>query len=219
MPLFGQDIFEDADKLGAITSPAYRQVRDHLMKLADTQGLATLFEHHKVEVLLALGGGPPEPIDSVWGDRSDGGWPTIASAAAVAGYPSLTGRQAGGLPVGAVSSRALHEGTLLKSVTPTSAPRGRAARRPTRPAEIAEFSWPAWLRRLQVFAQKAGGPALRIQSAAMVLVTRLAAWPRPANQVRLPSIARARSCCRRVPARCSVAQPAEETRSRRCPVT
>ena len=38
MPLFGQDIFEDADKLGAITSPAYRQARDHLMKLADTAG-------------------------------------------------------------------------------------------------------------------------------------------------------------------------------------
>ena len=117
MPLFGQDIFEDADKLGAITGPAYRQAREHLMKLADTQGLASLFEHHKVEVLLALGGGPPEPIDPVWGDRSDGGWPTIASAAAVAGYPSLT-VPAGlvrGLPVGAVFvAPRYHEGTLLK---------------------------------------------------------------------------------------------------------
>ena len=117
MPYFGQDIFEDADKLGAITSPAYRQARDHLMKLADTAGLASVFEHHKVEVLLALGGGPPEPIDPVWGDRSDGGWPTIASAAAVAGYPSLT-VPAGlvrGLPVGAVFvAPRYHEGTLLK---------------------------------------------------------------------------------------------------------
>ena len=117
MPLFGQDIFEDADKLGAITSSAYRQAREHLMKLADTQGLASLFERHKLEVLLALGGGPPEPIDSVWGDRSDGGWPTIASAAAVAGYPSLT-VPAGlvrGLPVGAVFVAPRDsEGTLLK---------------------------------------------------------------------------------------------------------
>jgi amidase len=118
MSLFGQDIFEDADKLGAITTPAYRQARDHLMRLADTAGLARLFGQHKVDVLLALGGGPPEPIDSVWGDRSDGGWPAIASAAAVAGYPSLTvpAGMVRGLPVGAVFvAPRYQEGTLLRA--------------------------------------------------------------------------------------------------------
>ena len=104
LAVFGQDIFEDADKLGPITSPAYRLARDHLMNLAGTAGLATLFARQRVDVLVALGGGPAEPIDPVWGDRSDGGWPTIASAAAIAGYPSLTvpAGQVRALPVGVV---------------------------------------------------------------------------------------------------------------------
>ena len=117
LALFGQDIFEDADKLSPLGSPAYRHARDQLMHLADTAGLASLFEHYKVDVLLALGGGPTELIDSVWGDRSDGGWPTIASAAAVAGYPSLTvpAGQVRGLPVGAVFvAPRYRDGELLK---------------------------------------------------------------------------------------------------------
>ena len=117
MPVFGQDIFEDADKLGPLGSSAYRHTRDQLMNLADRAGLATLFAHHRVEVLLALGGGPAEPIDSVWGDRPDGGWPTIASAAAIAGYPSLTvpAGMVRGLPVGAVFvAPRYHDGALLK---------------------------------------------------------------------------------------------------------
>ncbi len=117
MVSFGQDLFEAAEKLGALTSPAYLQARDHLMGLADTSGLALLFRHYRVEVLLAAGGGPAEPIDPVWGDRTDGGGsPAIASAAAVAGYPSVT-VPAGfvrGLPVGVVLvAPRNHDGLLL----------------------------------------------------------------------------------------------------------
>jgi amidase len=118
MVLFGQDLFEDADKLGALTSPVYLKARDHLMTLADTNGLAHLFNKYRVDVLLAAGGGPAEPIDPVWGDRTDGGGsPSIASAAAVAGYPSVT-VPAGfvrGLPVGVVLvAPRNHDGMLLQ---------------------------------------------------------------------------------------------------------
>jgi amidase len=117
MPIFGQDLFEDADRLGDLTTPAYRQACDYLMNLADTAGLATLFARYRVDVLLAMADGPAELIDSVWGDRPDGGsWPSIASAAAVAGYPSVT-VPAGlvrGLPVGVVFvAPRHHDGTLL----------------------------------------------------------------------------------------------------------
>ena len=41
---------------------------------------------------MASGNGPAELIDHVWGDRyeNSGGWPPMCSAAAVAGWPSLT---------------------------------------------------------------------------------------------------------------------------------
>lgn len=117
MPLFGQDLFEDANKLSSLATPAYRQARNHLVNLAGTTGLAKLFERYRVDVLLAMAGGPAELIDSVWGDRPDnGGWPSIASAAAVAGYPSLT-VPAGlvrELPVGVIFvAPRYHDGTLL----------------------------------------------------------------------------------------------------------
>lgn len=117
MPFFGQDLFEDADKLGDLATPAYRQARNHLMNLADTAGLAKLVERYRVDVLLAMSGGPAELIDSIWGDRPDnGGWPSIASAAAIAGYPSLT-VPAGfvhDLPVGVILvAPRYRDGTLL----------------------------------------------------------------------------------------------------------
>lgn len=118
MPLFGQDLFEDADKLGPLSSPAYVRARSHLVHLADTAGLDLMFRRHRVDVLLAPGNGPAELIEPVWGDHQEnsGGWPAAGSAAAVAGYPSLT-VPAGlvrDLPVGVifVAPRG-HDGTLL----------------------------------------------------------------------------------------------------------
>jgi amidase len=77
-------------------------------------------------------------IDHVWGDRyeNSGGWPPMCSAAAVAGYPSLT-VPAGfvdGLPVGIhfVAPR-FRDGRLLQ--IGRCFERARAARRPPKLAE------------------------------------------------------------------------------------
>ena len=45
---------------------------------------------------MAPGSGPAELIDPIWGNRRDTGGSSLGSAAAVAGYPSLT------LPIGLV---------------------------------------------------------------------------------------------------------------------
>jgi amidase len=118
MPLFGQEIFEAALARGPLTEPAYLAAREKLDRCYDRDGLAALFTRDGVEVLAAPGNGPAELIDTVWGERpGDGGWPAIASAAAIAGYPSLT-VPAGlvrGLPVGLVLvGRRGQDGLLLQ---------------------------------------------------------------------------------------------------------
>lgn len=100
--IFGQEIFEMAEAHGPLTDPAYQKALASLQRTADTDGLAALLGQQGVEVLLSPSNGPAELIDEIWGDRHDGGFSQIASAAAVAGYPSLTvpAGVVSGLPVG-----------------------------------------------------------------------------------------------------------------------
>ena len=115
--VFGQELFEMAQARGALSDPAYQKALADLQRTADLDGLATLLGQQHVEVLLAPSNGPAELIDAVWGDRHGGGWPQIAGAAAVAGYPSLT-MPAGlvsGLPVGmTLVARRSQDGLLLQ---------------------------------------------------------------------------------------------------------
>ena len=100
---FGQDIFELAEARGPLTDAVYLKALATLARCADVEGLAALLARERVDVLIELGNGPAERIDHVWGDRrTDGNWSAIASAAAIAGYPSLTVPVglARGLPVG-----------------------------------------------------------------------------------------------------------------------
>ena len=119
MPFFGQEIFEQAEACGPLTTPAYRTGLRHLLEVADRSGLAAIFRKHRVDALVASGNGPAELIDHVWGDRyeNSGGWPPMCSAAAIAGYPSLT-VPAGfvlGLPVGIhFVARHFRDGLLLQ---------------------------------------------------------------------------------------------------------
>ena len=100
--VFGQELFEMAEAHGPLTEPAYQKAVATLQRTADSEGLATLLGPQGVEILIAPSNGPAERLDEVWGDRRDTGFAEIASAAAIAGYPSLT-MPAGaltGLPVG-----------------------------------------------------------------------------------------------------------------------
>ncbi len=100
--VFGQELFEMAETHGPLTDPAYQKALATLQRTADTEGLATLLGQQGVEILMAPSNGPAERLDEVWGDRHDTGFAQIASAAAIAGYPSLA-MPAGaltGLPVG-----------------------------------------------------------------------------------------------------------------------
>jgi amidase len=133
LAIFGQDLFEQSQACGPRTSPAYRKALQHILDAADTHGLGAVFAQHRVDALVASGNGPAELIDHVWGDRfeNSGGWPPMCSAAAVAGWPSLTvpAGFVAGLPVGMhfVAPR-FREGRLLQ--IGRSFERARNARRP-----------------------------------------------------------------------------------------
>ncbi|HEY7963473.1 MAG TPA: amidase [Steroidobacteraceae bacterium] len=135
MPFFGQDLFERAQAKGARTEPAYAKALQRVEEAADSRGLAAVFAQHRLDALVAPGNGPAELIDPVWGDRQEnsGGWPPMCSAAAVAGYPSLTvpAGFVAGLPVGIhfVAPR-FREGRLLQ--IGRAFERTRHARRPPR---------------------------------------------------------------------------------------
>lgn len=119
MPWFAQELFEQAEALGPLTDPRYPALLAMLERTADTEGLAALLRGANVAALLALGNGPADRLDPVWGDRAgDGGWPSIASAAAVAGYPSLTVPMglAQKLPVGLVLVGARFQDGLLLQI-------------------------------------------------------------------------------------------------------
>lgn len=119
MPLFGQELFEQAEAKGPRSEPAYQKALAHILRAADRDGLAMVFEKYGVAALVASGNGPAELIDPVWGDRfeNSGGWPPMCSAAAVAGYPSLTvpAGLVSGLPVGIhFVAPKFREGSLLR---------------------------------------------------------------------------------------------------------
>ena len=87
MPWFGQELFEQAQALGGLDSPAYLEARAACIKGARTDGLDMVFDQHRLDAVIAPTGGVAWLIDPVAGDHSSGGF---AGPAAVAGYPHLT---------------------------------------------------------------------------------------------------------------------------------
>lgn len=100
MPLFGQDIFETAEKTKGLGDAAYRKARADSLRIASGD-LDRLLNDNKAVALVF----PTRPaawkIDAVHGDVSPGG-NGVGSMAAVAGYPHLTVPMGvvRGLPVG-----------------------------------------------------------------------------------------------------------------------
>lgn len=100
MPLFGQELFEQAEKAGGLTDPAYIKARDTARRLAGAEGIDALLAKYEVTALVGPTLGPSWLIDPVLKDRYVGGG--AGGAAAVAGYPHLTVPMGlvQGLPVG-----------------------------------------------------------------------------------------------------------------------
>ena len=101
MSYFGQDLFEQADAKGPLNDPVYLDTRSTIRKLAGTQGIDAALQAQRLDALIA----PAAP--AAWVADMINGDPNIStgySAAAVAGYPSLTVPMgdAQGLPLGMV---------------------------------------------------------------------------------------------------------------------
>jgi amidase len=99
MPYFGQDTFIKAEAKGALTSKEYLAALKKCRKLARTDGIDAALQKHKLDALVAPTDAPAWLTDLADGDHYLGG---SSTAAAVAGYPSIT-VPAGfvfGLPVG-----------------------------------------------------------------------------------------------------------------------
>jgi amidase len=94
MPLFGQDIFVQAEATKGLADPEYKKARETSLRLAGPEGIDKLLRANNVVALVGPTMAPGWKIDAVLGDQYPGGG--AGSLAAVAGYPHLT------VPMGAV---------------------------------------------------------------------------------------------------------------------
>lgn len=113
-PLFGQDLFEAAEKTIGLADPEYRTALATAQRLAGPEGIDRLLAENGVVALVAPTMGPACLIDPVLKDQFVGGG--VGQAPAVAGYPHLTVPmgEVSGLPVGlSFIGPAWSESTLL----------------------------------------------------------------------------------------------------------
>jgi amidase len=100
MALFGQDVFEQAQKTKGLNDPAYKKARAISFQAAGPNGIDRLLKQYRVVALVGPTMPPSWKIDAVNGDQIAGGG--AGTLAAVAGYPHLTVPMGlvKGLPVG-----------------------------------------------------------------------------------------------------------------------
>jgi amidase len=114
MPYFGQDMFLKAEAKGTLATKEYLDALQNNRRLARTEGIDATLDKFHLDALIAPTGGPAWLTDLVDGDSFGGG---SSSAAAVAGYPSVS-VPAGfifGLPVGiSFFGRAWSEPVLIR---------------------------------------------------------------------------------------------------------
>ena len=113
MPIFGQEIFEQAQAKGPLTEPAYKKARGEARRLAGRDGLLAVLAKEKLDAVIAPSLSPAWPTDHVLGDHFVGAGYGMS---AVAGTPSLTVPigDSHGLPLGVTfMGPAYGEGELL----------------------------------------------------------------------------------------------------------
>jgi amidase len=100
MSLFGQELFEQAEKTKGLDDPAYKKARHDSFMAAGPNGIDRLLKQYNVVALVGPTMPPAWKIDAVNGDQIAGGG--AGSLAAVAGSPHLTVPMGlvKGLPVG-----------------------------------------------------------------------------------------------------------------------
>ena len=100
MSLFGQELFEQAEKTKGLSDPAYKKARSLSFQAAGPGGIDRLLKTYRVVALVGPTMPPAWKIDAVNGDQIAGGG--AGGLAAVAGYPHLTVPMGlvKGLPVG-----------------------------------------------------------------------------------------------------------------------
>jgi len=143
MPFFQQErMLRSVDK-GPLSAAAYRKARATCLRWTRSEGIDAVVRMHRLQAIVAPGGGPAWLTDAVTGDHHDGAGCT--SPAAVAGYPSVT-VPAGyvfGLPVGLVFfGRAWQEPVLLSLAYAFE--QVSRVRRPPQYRPSVDLSRPAW---------------------------------------------------------------------------
>ena len=96
MPLFGQDIFEQALATEGVNDPEYLAALGTVLKATRDEGIDALLGTYKVQTLVFPSGPLASPVDAINGDVWPA-WVGDGSTAAVAGYPHLS------VPMGAVN--------------------------------------------------------------------------------------------------------------------
>jgi amidase len=96
---FGQETLMRAEAKGPLTDPAYLEALATCGRLSRKEGIDAVMDAHRLDALVAPTTGPAHVTDYVHGDRGTG---SSTTAAAVAGYPSITvpAGRVHGLPVG-----------------------------------------------------------------------------------------------------------------------
>jgi amidase len=111
---FGQEIFEQAQAKGPLTSKEYTLALAKNRRLSRASGIDAVMMKHNLQAIVAPTGSPTWPIDLLNGDHFTG---ASSTPAAVSGYPSIT------LPIGysyelpvgiSFIGRAWSEGTLIR---------------------------------------------------------------------------------------------------------
>lgn len=135
MPYFGQNQFLKAEAKGPLTDKEYLEALEKCRRLTRTEGINAIMDKHKLDALVAPSDGPAWLTDLVDGDHS---LASSTTAAAVAGYPSIT-VPAGfilGLPVGiSFFGRAWSEPKLL-NLAYAFEKATKARKRPTFPSTV-----------------------------------------------------------------------------------